>query len=171
MRVALLLVLGFLGFIWVDAAHADYGEGVLALRCDSKLRNFEIEPRIVWNEELEVLQPIFDRASGKATLDGYEIHSAKKSQSLGGACKVGRKTVSARIVDRLYEPTLELYEDKELVLSILIDDVWQFYGYVFRVRFRKAAGWEQMCGREKSSMDWQPLDTSRKDTNCRSVIP
>jgi len=171
MRISLLVVSGLLGVMQSGGVRADYGEDVLALRCDKKLRIFEIEPRIVWNDQLEMLQPIFDRASGKAKLDEYEIYSATKSRSLGGTCKMGRTTVSARIVDRWNDPTLELYEGRDLVLALRVGDVWRFYGYVFRVRFTKASGWEQMCGREKSELNWHPLNTSRNDTNCRSEAP
>ncbi|HEX9898393.1 MAG TPA: hypothetical protein VGC81_04160, partial [Candidatus Methylomirabilis sp.] len=53
------------------------------------------------------------------------------------------------LVDTPYDSKLQLFENNGLVTSPLIGDVWDFYGYIFKVRYTSTGGWEELCGREE----------------------
>jgi len=149
---------------------ADYGEGFLAVRCDPKAGIFEVEPRLIWNEELDALQSALKRGGGRTQSGDYELFNISMLKPrVETTCKLSSTEFKVLVVDYEYNK-LQVFENDNLVMSPVIDDVWRFWGYIFKVRHTSSGGWEEMCGREESANKWMALDRKRKDTNCREPL-
>lgn len=150
---------------------ADYGEGFLLVRCDSKSGIFEVEPRIIWNEELKGLQTVLKKGHGRTKRNDVQILDVKRLNSkVEESCTLSGAQLKV-IVSTQYDPKLQLFENNNLIAAPKIDDVWSFYGFVFKIRYTSSEGWKELCGREESkNKQWQSFDRKRADTNCREPI-
>ena len=168
--LSISLCIAFL-FLISTQSIADYGEAFLLVRCDSKGEQFEVEPRIIWNEELDVLKSKLEQGHGRIQVDYVQFLNVKRINSeIEESCTISGKRLKV-IVSSQYDRELQLFENNNLITAPKIDDVWTFYGFVFKVRYVTGEGWKEFCGREewKNNM-WQSLDRKRADTNCREPI-
>lgn len=144
---------------------ADYGEAFLTITCDKKENIFEVEPLIIWNEKLEALQQELKQGKGKILKGNSQIIKIKPNKKIEFSCKLPNDTLRVSIPS--YWRDIKLYKNNNLVISPQIKNVWDFYGFIFKVRYTKSKGWEEICGRVENTKNWKPLITTRKDTNCK----
>lgn len=48
----------------------------------------------------------------------------------------------------------------------IIDDVWDIYGPVYKVRYTDG-GWREYCGHVEGNPQWGSAKFEKTDTNCR----
>lgn len=159
-----------------NIALADYGEKFLSIRCNPEVGIFELEPRIIWNEEFDALHTDIAQTNGNVKqgdtlLIQFTLNppAIQPTGNLESECIISNSHLKA-IVHGWDFPKLELFSNGEQVSTLSIGHVWQFYGYVFRVRYTSTGGWEEFCGAEKAMNSWHTLDRKRLDTNCPSQL-
>ncbi len=144
---------------------ADYGESFLSIHCDKKKNIFEIEPLIIWNEKLDAIASELKNKKGKIIEGDTHLINFVMNKNIDFSCKLANDTLRINNLD--YFRDLKIYKNNKLIVSPKVKDVWDFYGYIFKVRYTKTNGWEEFCGRVEAIKKWKPLNTTRKDTNCK----
>lgn len=151
-----------------EKAQADYGERFLSVRCDPQGAIFEVEPKIIWNEELDALEPLLKQGKGKV-LEGDSLliqpSHIKVERYIESHCNISGIKIKV-LLDCCRK--LQIFAGDENIVEVHIEDVWDFSGYVFRVRYSPKGKWEELCGlAEERNNQWHVLDRKRADTNCR----
>jgi hypothetical protein len=155
--------------VYPQIVSADYGETFLYVSCDKKNKTFEIEPFIIWNEELDKVIPTVERGNGLVDNDGKKLFRIHGRKTIDVTCVIEDTTLRVLLPDN--SKTLELYENNILVASPTIGYVWGMFGPIYQVRFKPITKWEEYCGRKSSLTKWKPLDLKRKNTNCKDSVP
>jgi hypothetical protein len=155
------------------AAIADYGEAFLSVRCDQKSGIFEVEPLIIWNEELLALEPKIKSGNGRVRR-GFQVllhvETKNKKKKLEERCNIAENHLKVLIPDA-FQHNIELYSDQKLIAAFAAHGLWN-YGYVFRVRYMAEKGWEVLCGWEEAENSWFALDGKRVKKKCHvSIAP
>ena len=147
---------------------ADWGETFLYVGCNKEKKSFEIQPLIIWNDTLDSVMPTVERSNGTVNQNGYYLYRIKNNPTISTTCKVGNTNLQVT----LKYGTLELHEEDKLIVSLKIKNVWDFYGYVYQVKYNESNKWEEFCSSEKSygekkwKSEWRPINTKRLSTNC-----
>jgi hypothetical protein len=152
---------------------ADYGETFLYVGCNQESKTFEVEPFIVWNEELDKIKPTVERNSGLMDDGSHKLFRIRTMKTtIDVSCSLDNTIV--RIVLPEYSNQLELYENGSLIISLAIGYIWDMGGFIYQVRFNPTAKWEEYCAYKEYCVDkkscfetkWKILDLERTDTNC-----
>ncbi|WP_435627544.1 hypothetical protein [Candidatus Ferrigenium straubiae] len=167
-----LLGVSLAALLFPDIALGDYGEKFLSVRCNPEAGVFEVEPRIIWNGTLDALRSDIEQSNGNVRLGDtlliqFSLNppAIQPTGNLEAKCTISRSHLKA-IVHGWDFPKLELFSEDEQIANLTIGYVWQFSGYVFRVRYTPTGGWEEFCGGDKKINSWRTLDRKRLDTNC-----
>ena len=160
----LLIVFTFSNF--QTDSYADYGELFLSVTCNTEHNEFIIQPLIIWNDELDRINADAKKGKGVIT-DGYKrLYDYKLSNyNVNGTCRLNGKLIEFTAKNS-YKPKLIIQENDKSVISVGIGNVWEFYGYIFKLRYTPQEGYEEYCGHEGNEINWKPFNNERADTNC-----
>ena len=147
------------------AAFADVGERLIKVTCDRANGHFEIEPFIAWNEDADQFNLALKK--GRQVKDGATYFSlvAIQKGTLHFNCVIKTVKMSVSVRER-WNPKLEITQGAKEVAAPEIDDVWQFSGPIFRIRYTVREGWQEACGGEERPPVWAAIDFKRATTNC-----
>lgn len=163
--------ISFLFLICISVFHiqelcADYGEQFLIVVCDPKSKIFEIEPRIIWNEELEAIMPSLKAGNGIIKHEDRQLFNAGMIDStIQYSCNISGNKLKVIVSDK-WNRQLKLFENEKPVATFKIGYVWDFSGPEFKVRYIPNSGWSELCNTGNTSNSWQTLNRERKDTSC-----
>ena len=145
---------------------ADTGSVFLSFKCDRIHQTLSVEPKIIWNEELDKVDEMMKKngRNGVVAYDSGLLIDADHVDKIH-ICKIGEHTLSVSVPD-LYNPALEITTDGNHTASIKLGYVVAFYGPVFRLRFTPNRKWEVFCGRDEDPVVWTPLDPKTESTDC-----
>lgn len=157
MKRALLTIL-FLGF--ASVGYADVGERFFSITCGAS--SLTVEPFIAWNEEAAKYSEAQRKGRSK---DGYTTifyFSKRYDEAVQTSCTVGGRAFQIAVL----QGKLEIIENKKVLMRKIIDDVWDFYGPVYRVQYIRDT-WSEYCGHVERNPSWRAARFEEKDTNCR----
>lgn len=165
-RVSVALVL----FIVPSLCLADTGNVFMFFKCDKAHQTLDVEPRIIWNEELKKVNDLLeeDGRSGVVAYDNGLLIDADHMDKVR-ACKIGGHTLTISVPNP-YNPALEITTDGSRTASIKLGNVVAFYGPVFRLRFTPKQKWQEFCGRENNAVVWTTLDPKTETTDCPNSL-
>lgn len=167
MALRLLIVLAMLCLPALCVA--DTGEVFLSFNCDKTHKMLSVEPRLVWNEELEKVDRLMKQKgrAGVVMYDGGLLIDVDHLNKVH-VCKIGGHVLSVSVsVPDPWNPALEITTDARYTASIGLGNVVKFYGPVFRLRFTPEKRWEEFCGRENDAVVWSALKPERTTTDCQ----
>jgi hypothetical protein len=145
---------------------ADTGSVFLSFKCDQSHQTLGVEPKIIWNEELDKVNELMKEngSNGVVAYDNGLLIDADHVDKVH-ICKIGEHTLSVSVPD-MYNPALEITTDGSHTASIKLGYVVAFYGPVFRLQFTPKKKWEEFCGREEDAVAWTALDPKTETTDC-----
>lgn len=158
-------LLVFLFCLYPQIASADYGETFLYVGCNQESKTFELEPLVVWNDQLDDITPTVERGGNMIDQNGYKLFRMEGRKSIDVNCSIDNTTIRVVLPDRSEQ--LELYENDKLVTSFDIDKLMSMY----EVRFKPTSKWEEFCAIDESychEIDW---NTKRKQLDVREFSP
>lgn len=153
-------LLTILLLVSATASYADVGERFLSITCGAS--SLTIEPFIAWNDEAVKYSDAQQKGKSK---DGDTIifyFSKRYGETVRTSCTVEGR--SFQIV--VSQGELEISESKKVLIHKIIDDVWGFYGPVYKLRYARD-GWSEYCGHVESTPSWKTARFEETNTNCR----
>jgi len=152
--LAILLVLP------AAVGHADTGIRLLSVTCTSS--SLTVEPFVAWNEETSKYPEAQQKGKSK-NVDTTVFHFSKRhSDTVRTSCTIEGRTFQIVVS----QGELELVEGKKVLMHRVIDDVWDIYGPVYRVRYTRG-GWSEYCGHVERNPIWRTARFEETNTNCR----
>jgi hypothetical protein len=148
--------------LFLSPCHADSGDRAIKIICDAKMDYFEVQPFVMWNEELDMFlkeNPSGTKKKGDLLTHVFETTNRTYKYS----CKTNKREIAFAIDG---QDNLLVYESGVLITKKLIDDVWIFSGPVYIVKSEKTDKWVECCGHEETSVACKKISDS-KTTNCK----
>jgi len=165
-----------ISFFISSSVRADEGERFLSIRCNEKTKIFEVEPRIIWNEELAALSAEINKTNGNfkkrdTQLIQFSLNppAQQPTGNLEAKCTISGVHLKMSVHGWDF-PKLELFSGNNLIAAMTIGNVWAFAGDVFKVRYTPPKGWEELCGDDEAANSWHALNRNRLDTNCPAPV-
>jgi len=142
------------------ASNADSGERFLSVACSAS--SLTVEPFIAWNEGVLKYSEAQQKGKSKDGDTTIFYFSKRYSDTARTSCTV--KGVTFRIV--VSQGELEIVDGRRALMRKTIDDVWDFYGPVYKVRYTRNE-WTEYCGHVERGPTWKPAEFEVSNTNCR----
>jgi len=141
--------------------NADYGEKFLYVKCNPESDIFEVEPLIIWNEDLDTLRPAVERSGGILEKDDFKLYSIDAHREVDSSCRIGDTNIRLNF-DLYAKNNLELYKNEKLTITAST----QYISFsVLKIRYSSSDGWEESC-----SSVWQPLERTHIDKGCEKPV-
>jgi hypothetical protein len=167
MRICFLLRLLFISLIaavlFLSPCYADSGDTSIKIICDKKTDYLEVEPFIMWNEELEVFLKEYPRGTKKEGNSLTRVFDTA-DKTFKYSCKTDKRKITI-VVDK--EANLLIHESGALITKKFIDDVWFFSGPIFIMKSKKQGQWVECCGHKRGNPVSCKELTDSKTTNCK----
>ncbi len=142
---------------------ADYGERLLAIRCDTRTAELSIRPFITWNEESD-LEPYRDVIKNGKKRVGDTIYFApwhwKKDPTVHCVIDTHRLEIVFK------QRNLTISDRGKVLCKKEIGFVWDAFGATYELKFSKGAGWQECCGVPDGTSVCAELSSSRT-VDCR----
>ena len=156
--VRALLTILLLGF--ATASYADVGERFLSITCSAS--SLTVEPFIAWNEDAAKYSEAQRKGKSKDGATTIFHFSKRYGETVRTSCTVEGRAFQIAVL----QGELEIFENKKVLMRKIIDDIWDFYGPVYRVQYTRDT-WSEYCGHVERNPSWRDAKFEEKDTNCR----
>jgi len=167
-RPSLLIAIFFA--VASTGVRADHGERFFRTTCDPPNGVYELEPLMIWNEELDSLTATLRQNDGIAQVGVAKYYGKEHIDAeVNELCRIGNENLSL-VVER-YDYSFRVLQNSELIADIAISTVWQMYSWVFKIRYKAGEGWQESCGDVDMPHAWRPLDRMRSSTDSGCTGP
>ena len=121
-------------------ARADYGLGAISIVCDSKTNSVEIEPLIIWNQELNLF--LSKNPGGELETKTRFTKTFDGVVNFSHVCRLKNKIIHVSIQGNV----LDVQENGKAIASKKIGYVWFAHGEEYSLKSSSQGQWQECVG-------------------------